>query len=66
MRTTANDRRNLFSQTDLVWENRLGGIDQTILFGFEVGQQKSRNHRMTGASSTAARSLCPIPPWTRM
>src|SRR5215203_5176092 len=23
-----NDRRNLFSQTDLVWDNRLAGIDQ--------------------------------------
>ena len=44
-----NDRQNLFSQTDLVWENRLGGIDQTMLFGFEVGRQKSVNHRMTGS-----------------
>ena len=43
-----NDRKNLFSQTDLVWENHLAGIDQTLLFGFEVGRQKSRNHRMTG------------------
>jgi len=44
-------RRNLFSQTDLVWENRLAGIDQTLLFGFEVGRQKSRNQRMTGTVS---------------
>lgn len=44
-----NDRQNLFSQTDLVWENRLGGIDQTLLLGFELGRQKSRNHRMTGS-----------------
>src|SRR6185295_1057124 len=36
-----NDRRNLFSQTDLIWENRLAGIDQTILVGFEVGREKS-------------------------
>ena len=43
-----NDRQNLFSQTDLVWESRIGGIDQTLLFGFEVGRQKSRNHRQTG------------------
>ena len=43
-----NDRRNLFSQTDLIWESRLGGIDQTLLFGFEVGRQKSRNHRQSG------------------
>lgn len=44
-----NDRRNLISQTDLIWENRLGGIDQTILVGFEVGRQKSRNRRLSGS-----------------
>ena len=43
-----NDRKNLFSQTDLVWENRLAGIDQTLLFGFELGRQTSRNHRQSG------------------
>ncbi len=43
-----NDRQNLFSQTDLVWENRLGGVEQTLLFGFELGRQKSLNHRMSG------------------
>jgi catecholate siderophore receptor len=45
---SSNDRTNLFSQTDLIWENRLGGIDQTILFGFELGRQKSRNLRQSG------------------
>jgi catecholate siderophore receptor len=45
----ATTRRNLFSQTDLVWENRLGGIDQTLLFGFEVGRERSRNRRETGS-----------------
>jgi catecholate siderophore receptor len=44
-----NDRRNAFSQTDLIWENRLAGIDQTMLFGFEVGKEKSRNKRSTGS-----------------
>ena len=43
-----NDRRNLISQTDLIWENRLAGIDQTLLLGFELGRQKSRNVRLTG------------------
>jgi catecholate siderophore receptor len=42
-----NNRRNLFSQTDLVWENRLAGIDQTLLFGFELGRERSRNKRNT-------------------
>jgi catecholate siderophore receptor len=46
-----NDRENLFSQTDLVWENRLGGIDQTLLVGFELGREKSRNLRNTGTLS---------------
>jgi len=44
-----NDRKNLFSQTDLVWESRLAGIDQTLLVGFEVGREKSRNFRNTGS-----------------
>jgi catecholate siderophore receptor len=42
-----NDRTNLFSQTDLVWDNHLAGIDQTMLLGFEVGREKSRNKRNT-------------------
>lgn len=46
-----NDRKNLFSQTDLVWENHLAGIDQTLLLGFEVGRQESRNYRTTGTFS---------------
>ena len=44
-----NDRTNLFTQNDLVWENRLGGIDQTLLLGFELGREKSRNKRNTGS-----------------
>ena len=44
-----NDRRNLISQTDLIWENRLGGIDQTILVGGEYGRQTSRNLRLSGS-----------------
>ena len=46
-----NDRTNLISQTDLIWENRLGGIDQTLLLGFEIGRQKSRNLRLSGTIS---------------
>ncbi|HEV8408564.1 MAG TPA: TonB-dependent siderophore receptor, partial [Sphingomicrobium sp.] len=50
-----NDRTNLFSQTDLVSKNSLAGIDQTLLFGFEVGREKSRNRHLTailGQTST--------------
>jgi catecholate siderophore receptor len=43
-----NDRRNLISQTDLVWDGNLAGIDQTWLAGFELGRQKSRNQRLSG------------------
>ena len=42
------ERRNLFSQTDLVWESRLGGIEQTLLVGFELGGSKGRNQRRNG------------------
>jgi catecholate siderophore receptor len=41
-------RKNLFSQTDLVWESELGGIDQTLLLGFEIGDQDSRQRRRNG------------------
>lgn len=45
---STNDRRGLVNQTDLVWETRLGGIDQTLLAGVELGRQWSRNRRLTG------------------
>ena len=44
----ATERQNLFTQTDLIWENRLAGIEQTILFGFELGRQKSKQRRRNG------------------
>jgi catecholate siderophore receptor len=44
-------RRNLFSQTDLVWENRLAGIDHTTLVGVELGRQTGRNQRRNGVFS---------------
>jgi catecholate siderophore receptor len=47
-------RRNLFGQTDLVWENRLGGVDQTVLIGFEVGRQKGHNQRRNGLFSATS------------
>ncbi|MGS1016423.1 TonB-dependent receptor [Allosphingosinicella humi] len=44
----ATTRSNLFSQTDLVVDTPIGGIDQTLLVGFELGRQISRNRRLTG------------------
>jgi catecholate siderophore receptor len=54
-------RRNLFSQTDLVWEGQLGGIDQTLLVGFEVGQQKGRNQRRNGVFGASELSSIFVP-----
>jgi catecholate siderophore receptor len=45
----ATTRQNLFSQTDLIWANRIAGVDQTLLLGFELGHAKSRNFRNTGS-----------------
>jgi catecholate siderophore receptor len=44
-----NDRRNLLSQTDLIWTGDLLGMDQTWLVGAEFGRQRSRNQRLSGA-----------------
>ena len=48
-----NDRRSLLSQTDLVWDGSLAGIDQTWLVGFEFGRQNSRNQRLSASGATA-------------
>jgi catecholate siderophore receptor len=47
----ATTRRNLFSQTDLLWEGRLAGIDQTLVVGVELGRQKGHNQRRNGVFS---------------
>ena len=57
----ATDRKNLFTQTDLVWEGELGGIDQTLLFGFELGQQKSRQRRLNGFFQPGDTGSFPVP-----
>jgi catecholate siderophore receptor len=49
-----NDRQNLLSQTDLVWEANFGAVEQTWLAGFELGRQKSRNQRLSGRFLNAA------------
>jgi catecholate siderophore receptor len=41
-------RRNLFSQTDFIWEGRLAGADHTFLAGFELGGSEGRNQRRNG------------------
>jgi catecholate siderophore receptor len=44
----ATQRRNLFSQTDLVMSKQTGSIAHTILAGVEVGRQVTDNFRNTG------------------
>lgn len=41
-------RRNLFNQTDLVWETRSGALKHTVLAGVELGRQVTDNFRQTG------------------
>ena len=57
--TIATTAQNLFSQTDLVWENRLGGIDQTLLFGFEVGRAEVAQPSAMTAQLRSARAMRP-------
>ncbi len=45
---STNDRRSLLSQTDLIWEGAIGGVEQTLLAGVELGRQWSRNRRLSG------------------
>jgi catecholate siderophore receptor len=42
------ERTNLFSQTDVVWTLGEDGARRTIVAGFEVGRQDTRNLRETG------------------
>ncbi len=44
----ATQRKNLFNQTDLVFEATTGGIKHKFLAGLELGQQKTENFRNTG------------------
>ncbi len=47
--SNATTRRNLFSQTDLVFRQRTGRIGHTILGGAELGRQVTDNFRATGS-----------------
>jgi catecholate siderophore receptor len=50
----ANQRINVFNQTDLTTRFKTGGLDHTLLAGVEVGFQDSESKRMTGFFNTAA------------
>jgi catecholate siderophore receptor len=50
-------RRNLFNQTDFIYNVVTGGIKHMILGGFEVGRQHSNNFRNTGFFNSTATSI---------
>jgi catecholate siderophore receptor len=58
-----NERDNLFNQTDLTGKFTLGGMQHTLLAGFELGHQVSDNLRNTGffGNSTSAAVLATDP-----
>ncbi|HEY0012980.1 MAG TPA: TonB-dependent siderophore receptor [Allosphingosinicella sp.] len=41
-------RRNLISQTDLIWRTDTGGVGHTLLLGFELGRQETVSRRFNG------------------
>jgi catecholate siderophore receptor len=57
-------RRNVFSQTDVVWTTRTGRVGHTLLAGFELGRQVSDHRRQTGyftaEGPSATRTLVPL------
>jgi catecholate siderophore receptor len=59
----ANQRTNIFNQTDLATKINAGGLEHTLLAGFEVGHQDSTNKRNTGffgAAGTALTASVPV------
>ncbi|HEX8216264.1 MAG TPA: TonB-dependent receptor, partial [Allosphingosinicella sp.] len=54
-------RQNLISQTDLVWETETGGLGHTLLLGFELGSQDTRNRRLNGYFQPADSASVNVP-----
>ena len=44
----ATQRRNVFNQTDLIATMSTGSLDHTLVFGVELGRQRTANLRNTG------------------
>jgi len=53
----ATKRRNLFDQTDLIYDFKTGGIKHTLLGGFELGKQDTNNLRKTGFFNNTSTSI---------
>ncbi|MBA2303275.1 MAG: TonB-dependent receptor [Acidobacteria bacterium] len=56
----ATDRRNLFSQTDLIARSRFAGVDHTVLIGAELGRQVTDNLRSTGYFTSIGPSVTAV------
>ncbi|HYJ91467.1 MAG TPA: TonB-dependent siderophore receptor [Pyrinomonadaceae bacterium] len=50
-------RRNIFNQTDFIYDLKTGGLKHTMLGGFEFGSQRSKNFRNTGFFDNTATSI---------
>lgn len=55
----ANQRTNIFNQTDLTTRINAGGLDHTLLTGIELGHQISTNKRNTGLFGAATLATVP-------
>lgn len=58
----ANQRTNVFNQTDLTNKFSTGGVEHTLLAGLELGHQDSTNKRNTGFFGAAGTALSAIVP----
>ena len=55
------DRRNAFNQTDINWHAQTGVVSHDLLFGAELGRQRTESFRETGFfNSTATSVLVPV------
>ena len=57
----ANERTNVFNQTDLVASVSAGGMQHTVLAGMELGRQDSDNQRRTGFFGSTPATITGIP-----
>jgi catecholate siderophore receptor len=56
----ANDRTNVFNQTDFTTKFKTGGVEHTLLAGLELGHQDSTNLRNTGFFGSATTIRVPV------
>ncbi|WP_265949249.1 TonB-dependent receptor [Dechloromonas sp. A34] len=56
----ANERTNIFNQTDLITRFTTGPLEHTLLTGLELGHQDSTNKRNTGFFGAATSITVPV------